>query len=77
MDSDIKRPKRDPLPSRSAELRGAREALVEGYLRRYFEAINFEMEMVFHGDQSPDELGHSLDVIQTIYAKKIIKSLYR
>lgn len=77
MDSDIKKPKKDPLPSRSQELTSAREALVNMELYRYFQSFNREMELAFTGDQTTDELNHALDIITEIYSEKIVAQLFR
>ena len=64
------------LPSRSQELRGAREALVNAELYRYFQSFNREMGLAFSGDQSNEELNHALDIITEIYSERIVTLLY-
>ena len=78
MDSDIKRqPQPDPLPSKKTELMGARQAIVEMYLKRHLDAINAEMGMAFEGLQNAEELGHAIEVMTDVYAQRIVKALYK
>lgn len=56
---------------------GARQAIVEMYLKRHLDAINAEMEMAFNGMQNAEELGHAIETMTDIYAQRIVKALYK